>query len=139
MGPMRSNTLTITIDAPRDDVLAFLADPANLPRWAPNFAPAIRPDGDAWIVGEGDGALRVQVPVDRDLGTTDIHITLPNGARRAVYLRTLPNGDGAEVLFTLFHSDSRSDEDVARQNAEVEGELRLLKALCEAPVSGGAG
>src|SRR5262249_25890290 len=128
---MRSATHTITIDAPRDDVFAFLADGANLPRWAPNFATAVRPDGDGWIVDQGTGELRVALPANRELGTIDLVITLPSGARRAVYLRVLPNGDGAEFLFTLFHSDSRSDDDVARQNAEVAEELRRAKALCE--------
>ena len=133
MEPMRSHTHTITIDASRDHVLDVLADATNLPAWAPNFASAIRPDGDGWIVGEGAGEIRLELPVDRELGTTDLLLTLPDGRRRAVYMRTLPNGDGAEVLFTLFHSDSRSDDDVARQNAEVAEELRRLKALCEAP------
>lgn len=130
-GAMRSDTHSITIDAPRDDVLAFVADGANLPRWAPNFASAIRPDGDGWIVGSGDAEIRLDIPVHRELGTVDLHITLPNGGRRAVYLRVLPNAGGAEVLFTAFHSDSRTDEDIARQNAEIEDELRLLKSLCE--------
>jgi hypothetical protein len=132
MDPMRSHTHTITVDAPRDDVLAFIADGTNLPRWAPNFATAVRPDGDGWIVGEGTGEIRVEIPVNHELGTTDLHLTLPGGDRRVVHLRVLPNGTGAEVLFTLFHSDSRSDDDVERQNSEVAEELRRLKVLCEA-------
>jgi hypothetical protein len=43
---MRSDTQTITIAAPPEDVLAFVGDGANLPRWAIGFAKAIQPDGD---------------------------------------------------------------------------------------------
>ena len=41
-----SDTQTIGIDAPRDVVLDLVADPAELPRWAPDFARAIRPEGE---------------------------------------------------------------------------------------------
>lgn len=129
---MRSDTRTITIDAPRADVLAFLADGANLPRWAPNFATAVRRDGDDWIVENPGGELRVRLAVDRGLGTFDLHFTPADGRERSIFGRVLPNGGGSEFLFTLFHSDSRSDEDVARANAEVGEELRRLKAFCEA-------
>jgi len=38
-------------------VFAFVADPDNLPRWAPGFASAVRPDGDRWIVTSGETEL----------------------------------------------------------------------------------
>jgi hypothetical protein len=128
---MRSDTQTITIDAPRADVLAFLADAGNLPRWAPNFAPTVRPDGDAWIVGQGGSEVRLRLEVSAELGTVDLHVTPPDGRTRTVYGRVLPNAAGAEFLFTMFHSDSRTDVDIARQNAEVADELRRVKTLCE--------
>jgi Polyketide cyclase / dehydrase and lipid transport len=47
---MRSDTRTITIAARPEDVLAFVGDGANLPRWAIGFATAVRPDDAGWIV-----------------------------------------------------------------------------------------
>ena len=128
---MRSDTQTITIDAPRADVLAFLADATNLPRWAPNFATAVRPDGDGWIVEQGGAEVRLRLQVSAELGTVDLHVTPPDGRTRTVFGRVLPNAAGAEFLFTMFHSDSRTDADIARQNAEVGEELARVKALCE--------
>jgi Polyketide cyclase / dehydrase and lipid transport len=128
---VRSDTRTITIGAPRDDVFAFLADPTNLPSWAPAFASAVHRDGDDWIVVQGPIELRLRVAADLERGTVDLHVTPPDGTSRTAYGRVLPNGDGAEYLFTLFHSDSRSDEQVARQAAEMEEELRRVKTLCE--------
>jgi len=128
---MRSDTQTITIDAPRAEVLAFLADATNLPRWAPNFATTVRPDGDAWIVEQGGSEVRLRLEASVELGTVDLHVTPPDGRTRTVYGRVLPNAAGAEFLFTMFHSDSRTEADIARQNAEVAEELRLVKTLCE--------
>jgi hypothetical protein len=130
---MRSDTQTVTVDAPRADVLAFLADARNLPRWAPNFATSVRPDGDGWVVDQDGVELRLRMAVSPELGTVDLHVSTPGGAGRAAFGRVLPNGNGAEFLFTLFHPDSRSDDDVARQSAEVTQELRRVKALCESP------
>ena len=133
MGGMRSDTQTITIEAPRANVFAFLADAANLPRWAPNFATAVRPDGDGWIVEQGGSEVRLRLEASAELGTVDLHVTPPDGRTRTAFGRVLPNAGGAEFLFTMFHSDSRSDADIARQSAEVREELRLVKTLCEPP------
>lgn len=132
MSPMRSDTQTITIDTPPAGVLAFLADATNLPRWASNFATAVRPDGDGWIVESGGGEARLRVAVNAEVGTVDLHVTPPDGRERSVYGRVLANAGGAEFLLTLFHSDRRTDADIARATAEVRDELQALKALCEA-------
>jgi hypothetical protein len=128
---MRSDTQSITIDAARADVVAFLADARNLPRWAPNFAGAVRPDGDGWIVEQGGSEVRLRLQVDAGLGTVDLHVTPPDGRTRTVFGRVLPNAAGAEFLLTMFHSDSRTEDDIARQKAEVAGELGLVKTICE--------
>jgi hypothetical protein len=128
---MRSDTQTITIDAPRADVFVFLADAMNLPRWAPNFAGAVRPDGQGWIVEQGGSEVRLRLEVDAELGTVDLHVTSPDGRTRTVFGRVLPNAAGSELLLTMFHSDSRTEADIARQRAEVAGELGLVKAICE--------
>lgn len=51
---MRSDTQTVTIEASPRDVVAFVADGGNLPRWAIGFAKAVRPDGDRWVVTTGE-------------------------------------------------------------------------------------
>jgi hypothetical protein len=67
----RPETKSISIEAKPQDVLALVGNPRNLPRWAPKFAPAIRPDGPAWVVGTGEDSQRIVVRVSRDHGTVD--------------------------------------------------------------------
>jgi hypothetical protein len=43
---MRADTQTITIQAPPDDVVSFVADGSNMPRWAIGFAKSVTPNGD---------------------------------------------------------------------------------------------
>src|SRR3954447_2835914 len=94
----RSETRSITIAAPPEAVLDFLADVTSLPRWAPNFARAVRPENGHWMVDTGDGELAIELRVSRALGTVDI--LRPGDARRGAFMRVLPNGDGSEYLFT---------------------------------------
>jgi hypothetical protein len=129
----RSDTQTISIDAPRQTVLDLVADPRELPRWAPDFARAIRADGEDWIVDTGDGELRIRVRVSREHGTVDfLAAGLPAGVEVGAFSRVVANGSGSEYAFTQFFADGTPDADVARQKAVVGDELRTLLALCEA-------
>ena len=42
---MRNATVTAVIDAPREQVFAYLADPEHLPEWATEFAREVRREG----------------------------------------------------------------------------------------------
>jgi hypothetical protein len=126
---LRADTRTISIAAPPATVLDVVADPTNLPRWAPAFARAVRPDGDDWIVDTGEGELRIQVRVSRELGTVDL--LRPGQPETGAFTRTVRNGDGSEFAFTLFFPPGTPDEAVARQAEVVEEELRTVRVLAE--------
>ena len=122
----RSETRQISIPAPPEKVLDIVGDARALPRWAPNFAETVTPDGDHWIV---NGELHIDLRVDRDLGTVDIlRIEQPT---TGAFSRVVPNGDGSEYLFTLFFPDGTPEEAVTKQMTVVEEELRTIRALCE--------
>lgn len=125
----RAETRTISVNAPPDAVLELVGDPCNLPRWAPAFARAVRPDGDDWLIATGEGETRITLRVSREHGTVDL-LAAANPDRGA-FSRVVPNGRGSEYLFTLFFSDDTDEDAVARQMAVVEQELRAVRALCE--------
>lgn len=126
----RSDTQTISIDAPPQTVLDLIADPLNLPRWAPAFAPAIRADREDWVVDTGAGELRIRVRVSVEHGTVDfLAAGLPPGVEVGAFSRVVSNGSGSEYAFTQFFADDMAD--VARRKAVVGDELRTVRTLCE--------
>jgi|1185.fasta_scaffold1123316_1 hypothetical protein len=129
----RSETRSISIQAPPEAVLDFVGDALTLPRWAPGFARSVRADGDHWLVDTGAGEARVALLVSRERGTVDIVSGADPG--RGVFTRVLANGEGSEYLFTQFFPESVSADDIAAQVAVVERELRAVREACEARVS----
>jgi hypothetical protein len=122
----RSETRQISIQAPPGAVLDVVGDARALPRWAPDFATTVEPDGDHWVV---NGELHIDLRVDRTYGTIDI--LRAEHPRTGAYSRVVPNGDGSEFLFTLFFPDGTDEAAVKRQMEVVEEELRTIRALCE--------
>ena len=124
-----SHTRSISIAAAPSDVLAFLADPHNLPRWAPAFARSVSERDGQLRVDTGQGELPISVSVSRERGTVDLlSATEP---RVGAFSRVLPNGDGSEYLFTLFFAPDADDTAVEAQMAVVDQELEAVRALCE--------
>src|SRR4051794_38434005 len=68
----RAETRSISIQAPPDAVLDFVGDARTLPRWAPAFARAVRPDGEHWLVDTGGEERRTALPGSRGRGTPGI-------------------------------------------------------------------
>lgn len=102
--PQETKTITVAIAVPFDDIVAYLADPANHPEWATEFfAGPSRPDPDdaaAVLVPVpafgGDARMKVVSAPD---GVLDIYLTpagAPFGASTPV--RVLPNRDSVDVL-----------------------------------------
>jgi hypothetical protein len=129
---LRSDTQTVTIGASPKDVLAFVADGKNLPRWAIGFAQSTRQAGEAWIVTTGRGEEVVtRIVVHDGAGTVDFHMTPAPGLEAAAYTRVVPNAEGTEFVFTHFQVPGTPDE-VFEQLVHVVGhELVALKARLE--------
>src|SRR3954447_4347806 len=129
MQTTRSETRSISIQAPPDVVLEFVGDPRSLPYWAPGFARDIRPAGGHWLVDTRAGERGVDVRVSRAAGTVDIVST--HDPRRGVFTRVIGNGEGSEYLFTQLFPEGTSDDEVAGQLAVVDQELRTVRDVCE--------
>jgi hypothetical protein len=126
----RSLTRSISIAAPPEEVLGFLADARTLPRWAPNFARAVTGEGDRWLVDNGEAEFAVELRVSRDAGTVDI--LRPGDRRRGFFMRVVGNGDGSECVFTQVFPAGASDDAVARQLQIVESELEAVRESVQA-------
>jgi Polyketide cyclase / dehydrase and lipid transport len=71
---MPTTLVSISIAAPPEAVLELIADPRNLPRWAP-AAPRVG-----------------RIAVSREAGTVDFPPSF--------FTRVVPRGDGSELVFT---------------------------------------
>jgi uncharacterized protein YndB with AHSA1/START domain len=124
-----TKTRSIAIAASPQTVFDLVGDPSSLPKWAPGFARAIRPDGDHWIVENDQGEARVIVRTSREHGTVDI--LSADDPTQGAYSRVLPNGSGSEFLFTLQFPQDAPTEAISQQMATVDAELEAIRQLCE--------
>jgi hypothetical protein len=123
---MRTEIRSISIAAAPDAVLDYVGDARTLPEWAPAFTRSVSAEGAHWRVDAG----LIDVRVSRECGTVDI--VAVSDPTRGVYTRVVPNADGSEYVFTQFFPEGTPEEAVQQQLAVVEGELRAVRAACEA-------
>lgn len=122
----------LTIERDWREVYALAADPAKMPRWAEGLSATMRRDGEDYVADGGPiGAIRIRFAPENPHGVIDHTVTFEDGRKFYNALRVQPNGDGAEVVFTLLRMEGTSDEDFDRDAMAVAADLRRLKALCE--------
>lgn len=127
-----ADTQTVTIPASSLEAFAYLAEPENLPRWAVGFARGIRRDGEGWVVQTAQGEMPIRYVTDEERGTIDFHMTVAPGVEIVAYSRILPNGEGAEYLFTQFQFPGMPDEVFAGLKTALGEELAILPILFRA-------
>jgi hypothetical protein len=128
---LNSQTLNIRIDRPWREVNAFLADPANFALWASGLGQSLAFENGIWTAQTPLGPVTIAFTPRNDFGVIDHRVILQTGAEIEVPMRVIPNGAGAEVLFTLFRQPDMTDETFAQDAAWVERDLVALKALLE--------
>lgn len=88
---MRSDTQTVTISSPAQEVYAFVADPENPPRWAIGFAKSVaRGEDGRWVVESPAGPVGLRVEADAERGTVDFVMEPAPGVEAVAYSRTSP-------------------------------------------------
>jgi hypothetical protein len=131
--------LSISIARKPGDVYDFAADPRNLPQWAAGLARSeVTRAGDAWVVQAPFGKATIRFAPQNALGVMDHDVELESGLTVHNPMRVVPNGEGAEFIFTLFRRPDMSDEQFAEDGRAVEADLRTLKGLLELPAGGSA-
>ena len=127
-----SRTLCIGINRPLEQVYAFLAQPENFPQWASGLGASLRKNGEVWIAATPEGAVTVRFTAPNVFGVLDHYVVLATGEEAYIPLRAIANGDGCEIVFTLFRLPTITDQKFAADSAWVERDLQALKSLLEA-------
>jgi len=128
---LTSRTLSVSIDRDPQQVYAFVSDGANLPRWATAFCKSVTPSKDGWLVETPQGPLTIRLAGKNAFGIVDHDVIPPGSPPIHVPMRIVPNGSGAEVLFTLFQTPDMSAERFADDLRMVEQDLTTLKQVME--------
>jgi hypothetical protein len=124
--------ITQTMNCPPKQVYAFVTDPQNLPRWASGLSKSqIRKVGEDWIADSPMGDVKVAFASANNWGIADHAVTLPDGKTVNNPLRINPNGEGSEVVFTLFQLPGMSEPDYKADAATVAADLERLKSILE--------
>lgn len=107
--------LSITIDVPLPRAYEFAHEPNNFPAWAEGMT----------------GGADIQYSPKNEYGVLDHRVRIDGVPEIYVPLRMIANGDGTEVVFTLFRGPGMSDADFERDQAMVKKDLANLKNLLE--------
>jgi hypothetical protein len=129
---MPATTIIISIERPPADVHAFVAHPPNLPRWAAGLARAVPQDREGWIAESPQGAVRVRFAPPNALGVADHHVTVSPGRDVDVPVRVVSNGEGSEVLITVFRQPEMTETQYREDLGLVRADLERLKRVLEA-------
>lgn len=132
MPTLTTETLSVTINATFDDVVADLADPLTHPEWGTEFfagpaTPGERPGEAVVAIPAMGGPVRMRIDADPACGRIDM-VFAPGEAPFGppLPIRVIPNGDGVDVLFTLARLPGQPDTD---WEAGLEGMRRELENL----------
>jgi hypothetical protein len=128
---MNSRTISVAIKRPPSEVYEFASNPGNLPQWVRSFCQSVSKSGDDWFMETSDGRVGICFAATNEFGVLDHVVTLPDGRSILNRMRVVPNGEGSEVLFTLFQLPEMSNDQFARDAGMVEADLNLLKAVLE--------
>lgn len=137
MHTLPTETLKITIAAPYERVVADLADGRTHGEWATEFfsGPVTDAGGGTLVadVPAMGGPVRMSVDADRARGVIDLYLApadKPFGPPLPV--RVVPNGEGADVLWTLARFPGVPDEAWSDARASMARELEALRSRLEA-------
>lgn len=132
MNTMPARIIHCTIARNWREVYAFASKPENMPKWASGLALGLTQDGDDWIADGGPvGNVRVRFAPQNAFGVIDHTVAMPDGLVVHNALRVVPNGDGAEVMFTLLRLPGMDDAAFEADAAHVSRDLEALKELME--------
>ena len=127
---LEPRTISVSIDRNWYEVYETIWRPEDFPKWASGLSKStLTRDGDAWKAEGPEGEVRICFTDHNDFGVMDHSVTLGDGTVIFVPLRVIRNGDGAEVLLTLFRQPKMSDALFAADAEWIVRDLLALKAL----------
>jgi hypothetical protein len=126
---MISRTVTAVLDAPKDDVFAYLSRVDNLPEWATEFARELKyEDGKAKVVN-GLGEFYLRIDADPETGVIDMYAGQDQHELALFPTRVVALGDSKSAYsFTMFKAPGTPDELFESQYESLRREFDNIRA-----------
>ncbi|MBI2145506.1 SRPBCC family protein [Candidatus Woesearchaeota archaeon] len=128
---LKAKHITVSINCAANDVYAFASNPENLPKWAAGLGGSIRQVNGDWIAESPMGRIKIKFAEKNKFGILDHDVTLPSGEIFHNPMRVVANGNGSELVFTLYLRPGMTDKMFAEDARMVKIDLEKLKALLE--------
>jgi hypothetical protein len=136
-GPMsqtfEAHHVSVSIARSPEAVYRFASVIERWPEWAHGIGKSVRPDGQNcdWIATGPLGDVRVRFAEQNSYRVLDHDVTLADGRTFNNAFRVIPNGEGSEVVFSVFRQPGASDQAFREDCQAVEKDLYTLKELIE--------
>jgi hypothetical protein len=122
--------LSVSIARNAELVYDFLSDPASFPKWASGLGTLSRVDG-RWVAQTPDGPMQVRFSERNAFGVLDHWATPQPDVQIYIPLRVVANGEGCELIFTLFRQPGMDQERFEADAEWVKRDLNAAKHLLE--------
>jgi len=127
---LEARTISISIGRPWRELYEAIWRPEIFPKWASGLsASSLEQDGEWWKAEGPDGPIRIRFTGHNPFGIMDHHVDPGSGSVIYVPMRVVANGDGAEVLLTLFRQPGMSEAQFLADAEWVQRDLLALRAL----------
>ena len=127
---MANQTVTRTAETELEPsvIYTILADPYNIPKWAPLFADSVeRTDATHLSLTKGGQTFRAEVRMHHSAFAADYIREMANNQRGGAYIRVMPRPlGGSTVVMTVPLGPTTTEADVAKTlNEELSSLIQL--------------
>ena len=106
-----ATTFSVSIDHDWQALYERIWRPEFFPKWASGLSEAdLREEGGAWVATGPEGPVRIRFAANNAYGVMDHSVDPGDGNEIHIPLRVIQNGDGAEVLLTLYRQPDMDDD-----------------------------
>lgn len=130
---MESQSISVSIEQPYDEVYSFLADPMNFPSWGPVQSTEIHHlHGSDWLVEINGGPVVLRFSAPNLDGVLDYWMFGPGQpVGDVIPVRLTQEGEGCRITLTWQRRPDVSDETYAEECGIALHYLTRLKRLLE--------
>lgn len=128
---LAAQNISISIQTPFQQAYDFISKPENFPKWASGLCSAIQKQGDDWIAETPTGRMKVRFTEPNRFGVLDHSVIGDSGEEINIPMRLIRNGQGCELILTLFRLPGVGDEQFQKDIEWVKRDLLAIKHLLE--------